>query len=270
MAVISGGSSGIGYAIARALMAEEAAVCLLARNEERLRLAADSLRAEFPLGNVAGYPGDVSDHAAMQTIIERIAQEHGGIDWLINNAGIGETGRLESRSMAEMRRVMDVNYWGAVHLTRLALPHLRKSTDAAVAFVGSVAGYVGLFGYAHYVPSKFAITGLAECLRMEFADYGIRVSVVFPPDTDTPMLARELRETLPECRALSANARVVAPGLVASCLLDGMRRGKFEIYCNFESRLIRFIRNLAPALFFREVDRIARSSRTAAATSLNR
>lgn len=265
--VISGGSRRIGYATAESLMAKGATVCLIARDEEKLKRAADSLNERGMLGRAQYYACDVSNNEQVKAVIEKIASTNNGIDWVINNAGIGETGRFESQPLEVMHKVMDINYWGAAHLTLAALPWLRKSSGAAVAFVSSVAGYVGLFGYTHYVPSKFALTGLAECLRMEFADYNISVTVIYPPDTDTPMHHEEIKNTLPECRALSANAKLVSPMLVSQKLIDGMMKGKFEVYCNGESKMIRVLRGLTPKLFYGQVDGIVKKSRKAAVSS---
>src|SRR5207247_815822 len=107
----------------------------------------------------------------------------------------------------------------------------------------------------------FAMTGLAECLRMEFNDYKIPVTVIYPPDTNTPMYEREQQLTLPECKALSASAKVVEPEVVAEKFVDGIMKGRFEIYCNGESKLVRVLRGMAPKVFFGQVDGIVRKSR---------
>lgn len=259
--VISGGSSGIGYATAELLLSKGATVCLLARDENKLKQSADTLNQKINKSPVQYYACDVSNYEQLKSVVEKIAAKNNQIDWVINNAGIGETGRFESQPVEVMRKVMDINYWGAAYLTLLTLPYLKKSTGSAIAFVSSVAGYVGLFGYTHYVPSKFALTGLAECLRMEFQDYKIPVTVIYPPDTDTPMHEREKLNTLPECRALSANAKVATAPSVAEKLLDGIMKGNFEVYCNGESKMIRVLRGMTPKIFYGQVDGIVRKSR---------
>jgi 3-dehydrosphinganine reductase len=259
--VITGGSSGIGYATADALLSRKAIVCLIARNQEKLNEARATLLQKYPDAFVSVYPCDITNHDQVKHTVAAIAETHGAIDWLINNAGMGETGRFESQPVEVMQLVMDTNYWGPVYMTLEALPWLKKSKGAAIAFVSSVAGYVGLFGYTHYVPSKFALTGLAECLRMEFKDYNIPVTLIYPPDTKTPMHEKEKETTLPECRALSGNAKVVGPELVAKKLVEGMEKSKFEIYCNGESKLIRVLRGMAPGMLFSQVDGIVEKAR---------
>jgi 3-dehydrosphinganine reductase len=263
--VITGGSSGIGFSTAELLLEKGAIVCLVARTESKLKEAAAELKQKNSAYNVQYYACDVMDPAQVNETIKKIVDQNKGIDWLINNAGIGETGRFESQPLEVMHKVMNTNYWGPVNVTLAALPYLRKSQGAAIAFVSSVAGYVGLFGYTHYVPSKFAITGLAECLRMEFNDYNIPVTLVYPPDTQTPMLEKEQANTLDECKALSGNAKVVQPDAVAVKFVNGIMKGKFEVYCNGESKLVRVLRGLAPGILFSEVDGIVKKSRKRAA-----
>jgi 3-dehydrosphinganine reductase len=259
--VITGGSSGIGYAAADNLLGKGATICLVANNEEKLRRATEILREKHPDSDLQYYAVDVKNNKDVKDIVRKIVERNVRIDWLLNSAGIAEPGRFESQPSDIMHRVMDTNYWGAAYFTLAALPYMKQSSGAAIAFVSSIAGYIGLFGYSHYVPSKFAVTGLAECLRMEFNDYNISVTVIYPPDTQTPMYEREQENTLPECKALTANAVVLLPEVVAAKLIDGMMNGKFEIYCNVESRLIRLFRNVTPITFFHFADGIINRSR---------
>lgn len=259
--VITGGSSGIGYATADKLLSMDAKICLIARDENKLKQAAENLKKKYPNGTIQYYICDVTNFEQVKSVVQNIVDINKGIDWVINNAGIGEPGRFESQTVETMRHVMDTNYWGPAYVTLAALPFLKNSSSAAIAYVSSVAGYVGLFGYTHYVPSKFAMTGLAECLRMEFNDYKIPVTVIYPPDTHTPMYEKEQQHTLPECKALSANAKVVEPDFVAEKFVDGIMKGRFEVYCNGESRMIRLLRGMAPKFFYSQVDGIVKKSR---------
>jgi len=265
--VITGGSSGIGYATADKLLSMNAKVCLVARHEDKLKMASEKLKEKYPNGTILYYACDVTNFDQVKATVQKIADTNNGIDWVINNAGIGEPGRFESQTIETMHRVMDTNYWGPAYVTLAALPYLKNSSGAAIAYVSSVAGYVGLFGYAHYVPSKFAMTGLAECLRMEFNDYKIPVTVIYPPDTRTPMYEREQQLTLPECKALSANAKVMDPMEVAEKFVDGIIKGRFEIYCNGESKMIRLLRGMAPKFLYNQADGIVRKSRKKAPKS---
>ncbi len=255
--VITGGSSGIGLEIAGRFAGLGAQVWLLARSTDRLNQAVQTLRTEYG-GQISVFSiaVDVTDEAAVTGAMNEIGEKHGGIHTLINNAGTMICGRFEDNSPEELAKVMDVNYGGMVNALKAAWPYLIHSGDGHIGFVSSVAGYLGAIGYSGYAPSKFAVTGLAECLRMEAAEYGLGVTIVFPPDTDTPMLAFEHENTLPESRALSKNASVLQPAHVATRFVEGIIRNHFEVFCNIESRFIRLVKIVWPTLYFRIMDRI--------------
>ena len=131
-----------------------------------------------------------------------------------------------------------------------------------IAFVCSVAGYIGLIGYTAYTPSKFAMTGLAECLRMEGKRDGIKVSILYPGDTRTPLLEYEHQHALPETLEINKGIKVKDPDEVARLFQKGVESGKFEIYCDVESRFYRIFKTLMPNLFYRIIDRSAERGRS--------
>ena len=143
---------------------------------------------------------------------------------------------------------MQVNYFGSLYTSKAAWPYL-EAAKGRLSFVSSVAGYMGLIGYSSYAPGKFALTGLAECLRMEVKNDGIKISIIYPPDTDTPLLKYERAHTLPESMALSKNIQVVSAERVAKIYMEGLQKNKFEIYCDFNSRMLRSFKNNFPGLF---------------------
>jgi 3-dehydrosphinganine reductase len=141
---------------------------------------------------------------------------------------------------------------------KAALPFLKKQEGAQIGIVSSVAGYVGFFGSSGYGPTKFALIGLSECLRMEL---DIPLTVIYPPDTQTPKLEKERLHNLPETKAISQKAKVMQAGQVAKALLRGMQKGKFQVYCNAESRLIHFLRGFWPGILFSQLDGIVQKAR---------
>ena len=173
------------------------------------------------VGSVKGWPCDVSDREAVEETLGQIATA-GGIHTLINNAGISHVGYFDQVETNGLEKVMQVNYWGAVYATKAAWPYLVAAKDGLVAFVSSVAGFTGIIGFPGYGPSKFAMTGLAETLRMEGVRAGVQVSILFPPDTDTPMLAGEMEGKPWECIALSENANLMSPEAVVGKFLKGI------------------------------------------------
>lgn len=260
--VITGGSSGIGLAIAKEFVLLEANVHLIARRLELLRSAQQELSS---LANskqsIEVYAVDVRNEQHISEIIQQIYCSFGGIHTVINNAGVTKDGFFQDLSLRELEWVMQVNYFGSIHVLKAAWPYLKQANHGQIVFVSSVAGYLGLMGYSSYAPSKFALGGIAECIRMEAKDYGIATTIIYPPDTDTPMYQEEQKSTLPECKALSKHAALVSPSSVAKKLMWGIARGRFEVFCNIESRFIRLLRFLWPSLLFYCVDFIVRQDR---------
>ncbi len=260
--LITGGSSGIGLATAKEFGKHGANLFLIARNQERLEYAKNEISRSIPqAGNVVVFPIDVSVQKEVETTIQTIIEKYGGIDILINNAGISICGRLEDHSSEEHEKVLRINYLGVLYTLQAVYPHLKTKPGSHIGFVSSVAGYLGVFGFSAYAASKFAVTGLAESIRNEAKDYGIGVTMIYPPDTDTPMYHQEMDNKLPECIALSESAKLVQPEEVAQKFVKGILKNKFEVFCNLESRLIRMLRFVLPGVYFNAVDNIIQKDR---------
>lgn len=260
--VITGGSSGIGFEIALQFAELGANLFLIARNRERIE------KAQYDIHDIAGkeikvhiLTADVGIREEIESSIHRVGKEHGGIHTLINNVGISLWGTLENNSIEELERVMRINYFGMLYAIKAAWPYLKAAGDGHIGFVSSVSGYLGAIGYGSYSPTKFAVTGLAECLRMEAADYNIGVTIVFPPDTDTPMLAEEQKHTLPECKALSTTSGSMSAREVARRFLDGICNYQFEVFCNWESRWLRIWKAIWPSRYYRFLDDVVAKDR---------
>jgi 3-dehydrosphinganine reductase len=256
--IITGGSSGIGLAIAKKFSQFPCQIALLARDKKKLEKAKEVLSSAH--AQIKIFVLDVSRREEVEEVFGKIIKSLGQIDILINNAGISTYDFFAQTSVAELEYVMQVNYFGALYCTKAAWPWLKSSSSGYVVFTASIAGYMGLIGFSSYSPSKFAMVGLAESLRMEGVNDNIHVMILFPPDTKTPMLEEEKELALPQSLALSKNAKVVEPDEVADRLLQGMRKKHFEVFCNAESKLFRIAKVLFPRLFFRIVDWIAKKS----------
>lgn len=252
--IITGGSSGIGLALAKEFAKQQAQLVLVARDNEKLIEAKRSIEKMSQV-TVLIFSADVSDNTAIRTVVDEAADKLGRIDVLINNAGTMTCGRFIDQSVDDLEKCVFTNYLGSVYAAKAAWPWLQK-TKGQLSFVSSVAGYAGLIGYSSYAPTKFAITGLAESLRKEAKDDHIRVSVIYPPDTDTAMLQYERQHTLPESIALSETIKVKSAEEVARIYLEGLQKNKFQIYCDFNSRFVRWIKNNFPGLFQYTTDAI--------------
>ncbi len=169
--VVTGAASGIGAALVRTYASHGARVALLDRDGEGLERHA---RAEdFSI------PCDVTDAATCARAIEQVAKHYGRIDTLINNAGITHVSAFEETDPEVIRRVMDVNFFGALHCTKAALPHLIE-TRGRIGVMSSVAGFAPLMRRTGYCASKHALHGLFDTLRAEVRPHGVSVTLVCP------------------------------------------------------------------------------------------
>jgi 3-dehydrosphinganine reductase len=156
--VITGGSYGIGKEISRAFLKEGSNVFIIARNKEKLDATVAELQADARSGrSVKGFAGDVGDREVITSTIERIGTEEGGIDVLVNNAGIVIPGYFEELAIEDFEAVLRTDYLGSVYATKAALPFLLKHSESAVTFTSSLAGHKGIFGYSTYCPAKSAV-----------------------------------------------------------------------------------------------------------------
>lgn len=232
-AVITGGSSGIGLALARQLLQHGASTTLVARRPGPLEEAKASLLRAVPSGKVTTLELDVSDEATVKERLGAFLADN-PIDILINNAGVVMPGRFVDLPTREFRQMMDINYFGAVHLCQVAVPRLvarAASTDrpSHILNVSSLAGYIGIYGYTAYAASKFALRGFSEALRAELWPEQVQVSVCFPPDTDTPQLHFENQHKPAQTKAIAGQVKPLTADLVADATLRGMAKGRFEI-----------------------------------------
>lgn len=250
-ALISGGSSGIGLALSRILAGEGWNVTVLARDKSRLEKACTILNAarRDESQRIVAVSADVADPIALSQAVGDAVDVLGAPDLLVAGAGIVIPERFTKLPPEAFRQTMEVNFFGTVDLVRACLPSMRASRNGQIVLVSSGAGLIGLYGYSAYAPSKFAVRGFAEALRSELKPEGISVSVVFPPDTDTPQLREEMRVRPAITSRIAGGAKVKTAEEVAQSIIEGVRRGRFVIAPGFEMALLaRFAGLLMPIL----------------------
>jgi NAD(P)-dependent dehydrogenase (short-subunit alcohol dehydrogenase family) len=204
-AIVTGGASGIGLATAALLAGRGATVSVLDRKIQDLP---DPLR---------GFTADVGDDAAVRTAVDAAAEAMGGVDVLVNNAGIGAQGTVEGNSDDEWHRVLDVNVVGMVRVSRAALPYLRRSRHAAIVNTCSIAAHAGLPNRALYSASKGAVQSLTMAMAADHLPEGIRVNCVSPGTADTPWVRRLLDAAAdPEAELAALRARQPTGRLVSA------------------------------------------------------
>lgn len=228
-AIVTGGSSGIGLAAAARLAAEGHPVALLARRADRLDAAAASIRAALPTATVSTHEVDVRDAAAVKAVVDAVVAAHGPVAWLFASAGIVEPGRFVDQPLDRHRDQIEVNYLGTLHAVHAVVPSMVAAGGGNLVLVSSGAGLFGIYGYSTYAPSKFAVRGLAEVLRVELAEHGIVVTLAYPPDTDTPQLAAEVATRPAVTGAITAGGGLWSAAAVAGVTIDAALKGRFVV-----------------------------------------
>jgi NAD(P)-dependent dehydrogenase (short-subunit alcohol dehydrogenase family) len=212
VAIVTGGASGIGAAIAEELRVRGATVAVF-----------DLDPSTAPVGT-HGLEVDVTDDFGVRRGLEHVVSEHGRLDIVVNNAGIGATGTVEDNPDDQWRRVFDVNVLGTVRMSRAALPYLRHSSAAAIVNVASIAATAGLPRRALYSATKGAVQALTLAMAADHVGEGIRVNCVNPGTVDTPFVQHLLAESAdPEhdraaMRARQPHGRLVTPTEVATAV----------------------------------------------------
>ncbi|MEM6799451.1 MAG: SDR family NAD(P)-dependent oxidoreductase [Planctomycetota bacterium] len=249
-AIITGASSGIGRCLAMELARHGAQQVLIARNEAKLREVAG--QAEAIGGEVEIVPGDVTDPAIRAATLDRATSRFGGIDILINNAGIGAYGRFVEVSSDRLRQLAEVNLFAPAEFIREAAPLMQAGDDPAVVNIGSILGCRGLPFSSEYCATKFALHGLSESIRPELRRLGIDLLVVAPGTTST-----EFKDNVVDNHGKPPWGRRggVPPERVARATLRALRGRRRFIIPNTQGWIMVTASRLFPWLVNRVLDR---------------
>lgn len=259
---VSGGSSGIGLEIARLLAAQGRPVVLMARNGARLEAAAADIRSGLPAAEILCIPVDVSDRGALAAAVIEAMAVHGAPGYVVASAGIAEPGLFLGQPLESFEAQMAVNYNGTLYLLHAAAPLMRDAGGGKMAVISSGAAFFGIYGYAAYAPSKYAVRALAEVLRVELAPENISVTLCYPPDTDTPQLAAE-KKTKPEATSIiTEGGGLWQPEAVAERVVKAMEKGAFTVTPGWQMWLLNGIAPLiAPILRWHQAGVIRKLSK---------
>ncbi len=253
--LLTGASSGIGRCLAEQAAHAGARLALAARSAEPLHKLAHSLTASG--AEVIAVPGDITQEADRQQMISTAVERFGGLDVLINNAGVGSWCHFAESSEEILRQIMEVNFFAPAELIRLAIPVLRRGNSPAIVNVASMCGRRGMPAWSEYSASKFALCGLTEALRGEMVRFGIDVLLVLPGVTRSDLWRHLLRNT--GRYQLDVN-RGMAPENVATGVLRALRKNRTETVLGWDARWIlrvnRFLPRLVDALLARKIRRL--------------
>ena len=196
VAIITGGSRGIGYAIAQTFLREGAAVIITASTPENAEKAAAKLRQSYPGATVEGISPNLSDIHSVTEAFDAVARRHGRIDILVNNAGISERTPLEQYTPELFDKVMDLNVKGVFNATQAAVKHMEKQQSGVILNTSSMVSIYGQTAGFAYPTSKFAVNGMTLSLARELGPKGIRVNAVAPGITETDMMKAVPKEVI--------------------------------------------------------------------------
>ena len=185
VAVITGASSGIGAATAKALSAEGYAVALAARREERINELADQISSSG--GKALAIPTDIADESSARTLIQTTKEELGSVDVLVNNAGVMLLGPILGAEVEHWQRMVNVNLLGLLYCTHAALPIMQEQGGGHIVNISSVAGRVARLGSGVYNATKWGVGAFSESLRQEAVGYNVRVTIIEPGYVDTEL-----------------------------------------------------------------------------------
>lgn len=227
--IITGGSSGIGLAVAKIYARRGHHVSLVARGLPDLEAARIELQS-CGATSVHIASADVADGEALRTAILSCETVLGPCDILVSSAGIVEPARFEAQPPADFDRQIAVNLLGTVSAVRAVYPGMIARGSGRIMLVSSGAGLIGIPGYAAYCASKFGLRGFAEALRFEAKPRGVRISICFPPDTQTPQLARERLTRPPEAEVIMGRVAPWPADRVAAKLVKALDDDRFEVF----------------------------------------
>jgi short-subunit dehydrogenase len=245
--LITGASSGIGRALAEQAALQGACVAAAARSGDRLDELAHSLAKRG--AEVLPLTADVTSEADRRRLIDTVVDRFGGLDVLVNNAGVGGWGHFATSSEGLLREIMEVNFFAPAELIRLAVPVLSRGREPAIVNVASMCGRRALPAWTEYSASKFALCGLTEALRGEMIRFDIDVLLVLPGLTRSDLPRHLLRN---EGRMKIDFGGGQSPEVVATGILDALRKNRTETVVGRDAFWILLVNRLLPRL----VDRL--------------
>jgi len=231
IAIITGGSQGLGKASAKYFVELGGSVCIIARRTEILKEAANEIN-ELKLGDsqfIEIIACDTTIMDKLKPLLTEFIEKYGIPDYLLNCVGYAYANYIEKCSLGDFKMNMEVNYYGQLVPILILLPYFMKEKKGHIVNVSSILGYMGLMGFTTYVPSKYAVVGLSETLRNELKPYRINVSILYPPSMDTPGFEIENKTKPEECRIMEARGGLETPENVAEVFIHGILRNKFNI-----------------------------------------
>ncbi len=260
-AIVTGAASGIGRAVAISLAQRGCNLALTDINMEGLE-ETRNLVTEYEVKATIHHL-DVSDRQAIMAFPAEVTREHENIDVLVNNAGVTVGGPFEILSNEDFEWVMNINFWGVVHMCRAFLPLLRKSNDARLVNVSSIYGIIAPPGQTAYTASKFAVRGFSQSLRHELQDTNIGVTVVHPGGVATNIAENaKIPEGIPQelvdaKRAEAKSKLTLSPAKAGEMIVKAIEDRKPRILVGNDAKFVSLVERLRPSNYWKTISRIS-------------
>jgi NAD(P)-dependent dehydrogenase (short-subunit alcohol dehydrogenase family) len=256
--VVTGAASGIGRAVAINLARRGAALAISDVNEEGL---AETLRMmDAPASNRIRVDRlDVADAEAIERYAATVKESFGDADYVFNIAGLTRVGAFEDTPLSSFEKIMDVNFWGVVRMSKAFLPQL-IATKGGLINISSLFGFIGYGGQAHYCASKFGVRGFSETIAQELAPKGVRVTSVHPGGVATAIARSAVVDAMPaqykeksEIDARFDKAAITSPARAAEIILDGAAKGKRRVVVGRDAKIASFVQRLFPESYWKKL-----------------
>ena len=242
--LLTGASSGIGKELAIQLARKGAQILITARREERLRNLVEAIGQQTECPNVVYLAGDITQDSHRRALVDLAKQAFDGIDVVINNAGIGAVGRFDSADSEHLNKIMDVNFFAAVELIRLALPIVKLSGSAAIVNIGSVLAQYAVPKKSEYCASKSALKAFSDSIRLELRKCGVSVISVHPNTTSS-----EFFDSLIERHELATkNPLSSTPAWVAQKIIHAIERRRNDVVLTASGHMMVGLSRLFPRI----------------------
>lgn len=260
--LITGGSSGIGLAMAKLLASNGASLVLVARNLANLSAALEDIEAlrVSPQQMFDIVSADVTDHQQLANNLRSYTDQSKLPDYVINAAGVARPGYVEEIPLNVFEWTMDINYHGTVNVVKHFLNSFIARGSGVFVNFSSMAGVVGMFGYTAYAGSKFAVRGFSDALRSELKPKGIQVTIVYPADTDTPQLAWEDQFKPFETRVIAGSDKPLPADQVAQDVLLKVLKKKNFVVTGAEAKLLHWAATHLGGLVYPILDTLVSSA----------
>ena len=262
VALVTGGSRGLGLLIARELARQRCRIAICARDERELARAREDLERRG--AEVAAYRCDVAQREQVDALVRHVTDRFGRVDILVNNASIIQVGPVECMTVRDFEQAMAVNYWGTVYATLAVLPQMRRRGSGRIVNITSIGGVVAVPHLLPYDAAKFAARGFSEGLRAELSDTGITVTTIVPGlmRTGSPVNAFFKGDAAKEYTWFSLGdatpLTAMSAGRAARRIVEAIRRGEAEVTLSWQARLLGLIHDLFPGATTELLGRVSR------------